>query len=281
VTFDTVMMVDWSGGNDRGLRPKRDAIWTCLAGDAPRYHRNRQVAERYLTHTLRDHATQGMRTLVGFDICFGYPLGFAKALTGSCDTLALWDWFEAQVQDAPEVNNRFDLAGEINARLPGVGPFWGNGLKRDITDLPRKGRARNGHGLPEHRAADAAMKGAFSPWQLAGAGAVGSQVIMGLPLLSRLRHDLGPSVSVWPFQPVDTPIVLAEVFLSLLGSLPTQGEDIRDASQVRTYANLFAQAPTELMDRMLDVRPNEEAWTLGIGFEGELRGFMPRVSLAP
>lgn len=280
MTFDAVLMVDWSGGNDRGLRPKRDAIWTCLAGDTPRYHRNRQMAERYLTDILQDHAGRGVRTLVGFDICFGYPAGFAKALTGSSDTLALWDWFEARVQDAPTANNRFDLAGEINARLPGVGPFWGNGLRRDITHLPRKGRARAGHGLPEHRAADAAMKGAFSPWQLAGAGAVGSQVIMGLPLLSRLRRAIGPNVSVWPFQPDQTPIVLAEVFLSLLGSLPPQGEDIRDAAQVRTYADLFAQAPADLMDRMLNVPPNEEAWTLGIGFEDALRKIMSQVALA-
>lgn len=280
MTFDAVLMVDWSGGNDRGLRPKRDAIWTCLAGDAPRYHRNRQVAEPYLTDTLQDHASRGVRTLVGFDICFGYPAGFAKALTGSSDTLALWDWFEAQVQDAPKANNRFDLAGEINARFPGVGPFWGNGLKRDIDQLPRKGRARTGHGLPEHRAADAAMKGAFTPWQLAGAGAVGSQVIMGLPMLARLRRTLGDSVSVWPFQPVDTPVVLAEVFLSLLGSLPPQSDVIRDAAQVRTYADLFARASPDLMDRMLDVPPNEEAWTLGIGFEDELREIMSHVAPA-
>ena len=29
--FDTVLIVDWSGGNDRGTRPKKDAIWTGIA----------------------------------------------------------------------------------------------------------------------------------------------------------------------------------------------------------------------------------------------------------
>ena len=36
------------GGNDRGATPKKDAIWTCFAGQKPIYHRNRQVAETYL-----------------------------------------------------------------------------------------------------------------------------------------------------------------------------------------------------------------------------------------
>ena len=36
----------------------------------------------------------------------------------------------------------FDVAAEMNRVFPGVGPFWGNGLGRDIPDLPRKGRAR-------------------------------------------------------------------------------------------------------------------------------------------
>ena len=50
--FDTVLMVDWSGGNDRGAKPKKDAIWAALvrggrAGE-PIYLRNRQVAEAWL-----------------------------------------------------------------------------------------------------------------------------------------------------------------------------------------------------------------------------------------
>ena len=44
--FDSFIMVDWSGGNDRGPTPKADAIWTCVAGEAPLYHRNRQLARR-------------------------------------------------------------------------------------------------------------------------------------------------------------------------------------------------------------------------------------------
>ena len=30
MSFDTVVMVDWSGGNDRGAAPKQDAIWAAV-----------------------------------------------------------------------------------------------------------------------------------------------------------------------------------------------------------------------------------------------------------
>jgi len=56
--------------------------------------------------------------------------------------------------------------------LGGIGPFWGNGLKRDIDHLPRKGLARTNADFAEKRAADLAAKGAQSPWKLSGPGSV-------------------------------------------------------------------------------------------------------------
>ena len=29
--FDTIVIVDWSSGNDRGATPKKDAIWAAVA----------------------------------------------------------------------------------------------------------------------------------------------------------------------------------------------------------------------------------------------------------
>ena len=58
--FDRVITVDWSGGNDRGKTPTKDAIWAAIGtgGTAqdPIYLRNRQVAERWLVDTLTDKA---------------------------------------------------------------------------------------------------------------------------------------------------------------------------------------------------------------------------------
>ena len=273
---DAVIMLDWSGGNDRGATPKKDAIWSCIARNGrasdPVYHRNRQVAEAWLTDTLDRLHTAGERVLVGIDLCFAYPQGFATQLIGSEDTLALWDWFAARVEDSPTANNRFDLAGRINALFPGTGPFWFNGLSRDIAHLPRKGNDRKDHGLPEKRAADLAVKGSFSPWQLAGAGAVGGQVIMGLPMLARLRARFGDALSVWPFQPPTGRIVLAETYFSLLPDLVRDDpHPIKDASQVRLYASAFsALSPTELA-ALMDVDATSEGWVLGAGQADVLR----------
>jgi molybdopterin molybdotransferase len=287
MSFDTVIMVDWSGGNDRGATPKKDAIWTCIAragqAEPPLYHRNRQIAETYLQGTLTAEQTAGRRILAAFDLCFAYPAGFTEKLTGSDDPLALWDWFAARVTDTPGLNNRFDLAGQINTQFPGIGPFWGNGRpNHDVLHLPRKGRDRTGHDLPEHRATDLAAPGAFSPWQLSGAGAVGGQVIMGLPMLSRLRHHFGAALSVWPFQPPAADIVLAESYFSLLPVSYLTGHAIRDAAQVALYARAFSALTPDQWQTVLDVVPTAEGWVLGLGHQDLLKGAaMPDLTPPP
>lgn len=274
--FDRVIMVDWSGGNDRGPKPVKDAIWACIGANGttsdPVYLRNRQVAEAWITATLTDLRDAGHRVLIGFDLCFAYPMGFATQLIGSEDTLGLWDWFAARVTDSPTANNRFDLAADINARFPGIGPFWFNGLQRDIPHLPRKGLDRQGHGLPEKRAADLAIKGSFSPWQLAGAGAVGGQVITGLPVLSRLRQHFGHGISVWPFQPPDAQIVVAETYFSMLPDLiSTTEHPVKDAAQVALYARAFSALEHDDMAHLLAVDSTPEGWVLGAGETDRLR----------
>lgn len=275
--FDTVIMVDWSGGNDRGPRPKKDAIWAGVArggvSDPPHYLRNRQVAEQWLGAFFETELGAGRRVLAGFDFPFGYPAGVAAHVTGQADPFALWEWLEARIEDAPKRNNRWQVAAGINALFPGIGPFWGNGSKTDVPGLPRKGRAREGHGVEEFRHVERAAKGTFSVWQLAGAGAVGSQVLMGLPVLARLRRRF--SASVWPFEAPDGALVLAEIWPSLLNDAVkahcTRTGEIRDAAQVRLLARALSALPEEELAGMLSVRSSEEGWILGLGHEDGLR----------
>ncbi len=270
--YDTFIMVDWSGGNDRGPKPVKDAIWACVAragrAETPIYHRNRQVAEKWITDTLNTEVSAGRRCMIGFDFPFGYPVGFAQALTGQADPFAVWDWFESRITDARSDNNRFDLAGEINLALGSNGPFWGNALKRDIVGLPRT-KKEYINPFPDRRSVEMQAAGAFTCWQLAGAGAVGSQVMMGLPVLARLRRAFSDVLAVWPFEPMDRPVSVVEIWPSLLGGVAPKGV-IKDAWQVQTVAQTLSRLDPALLGKMLDVDAPEEGWILGVGYETHL-----------
>ncbi|WP_372570877.1 molybdopterin-binding protein [Ruegeria jejuensis] len=264
--FQTIAMVDWSGGNDTGPRPRKDAIWACIlragACEAPVYLRNRVLAEAWLGDLIETELAAGRRLMLGFDFPFGYPAGFARSITGTDDPLTLWEWFADHIEDTPEHNNRFDLAGQINRRFGGVGPFWGNGLKRDIAGLPRN-KTGYQNPFPDRRAVEHLAKGSFTCWQMSGAGAVGGQVMMGLPVLTRLRHRFAGQIAAWPFEALDKPVAFVEIWPSLtLGASPA--DRIRDAWQVEHVARDLAGLPAEELTRRLTVEAPEEGWILGV-----------------
>lgn len=270
----SVLIVDWSGGNDRGPTPKRDAIWTCLVtpdGEETRYHRNRAVAETAITASIAAEIDAGRPVHAGFDFPFATPAGFAATLTGTDDPRALWDWFAAHVEDAPRANNRFDLAAAINARFPGLGPFWGNGLSRDIPHLPRRGNDRTFRWTPERRTVETRARGAFACWQLSGAGSVGSQMILGMPLLSRLSRRF--ATAAWPWDKGPAPLTLMEIWPSLIAPVireDSRPTDIRDAVQVSVMARTIAAMPKALRDRFLAVTAGPEGWIFGVDRADEL-----------
>ncbi|WP_295509988.1 molybdopterin-binding protein [uncultured Sulfitobacter sp.] len=272
-------MIDWSGGNDTGARPRKDAIWAGVSrGGQPQdpvYLRNRIAAEAWIADLIETELGTDRRVMIGFDFPFGYPAGFAEALTGAPDPLALWDWFEARIKDTGDANNRFDLAGELNLALgDGRGPFWANGLpKRDIPGLPRT-KADYSNPFADKRQSEAQAKGAFTCWQMAGAGAVGSQVFMGLPVLSRLRSRFREKVSVWPFEPLTSQVAFVEIWPSLTVGAAPQGV-IKDAWQVQEAARQISGLSGTALAEMLDVSAPEEGWIFGLGFEDRLRSAAP------
>lgn len=268
MTWDTYLMVDWSGGNDRGAQPKADAIWAGVVQDGtaqePIYFRNRQVFTSWVFDFLDAALAADRKVMVGFDFPFGYPVGFGRHVTGSDDPFVLWEWFADRVEDSPKANNRFDIAGQINGTLPGMGPYWGNGLKRDIAHLPRKGLARDPNPFPERREIETLAKGSFTCWQLAGAGSVGSQIIMGLPVLHKLRMAFAGQIAIWPFEPLTKPIACMEIWPTLFAG-PAPDGMIKDAHQV--IATAKALHARQLTPDHADVAISApvEGWILGIG----------------
>lgn len=238
--FDQYAIVDWSAAGT----PKTGADSICIgsvSGDGPVALYNpatRHAAMEHLRAMIDDATAAGLRLFVGFDFAFGYPVGTAKVLTGKSDWRAIWAKIADLIEDAPDnSNNRFDVAAKLNHEWPGEGPFWGNGLKRDIAGLPR--RKPNGYGdtlPPNKRFADAKITSAQEVWKLSGIGSVGGQTLMGIAALQGLRST--SPVEIWPFETLGegTAHVLAEVYPSIVP--PHPDEAIRDAGQVRMLAEI-------------------------------------------
>ncbi|MEO1314365.1 MAG: precorrin-8X methylmutase, partial [Pseudomonadota bacterium] len=302
--FDTHIVVDWSARSTPSpARPASDAIWWAVVRDgtpeAPVYVRTRADATQRLADLLASEVAAGRRALIGFDFPFGYPEGVAAHLTGTPHAYALWDWIAARVADQPDnANRRFETAAEINAAYPGLGPAWGRPTTWDHPEVPVTMKARHGAGHPpERRRADARSTTAKTVWQLAYAGSVGSQVLLGLPTLKTLREDprLRDVLQVWPFdgglQRPDAQVVLAEIYPSLLQAevhARRQEGEILDAAQVRCMAQAFAgldaagglgplfDGPADLSDGDRAAICTEEAWILGLGAETQLADALPR-----
>ena len=274
MSFDSVVIVDWSAGNDTGPKERKDAIWVgaVLAGveQQPAYMRNRVVAFEYLQKLTKAEIAANRRLMIGFDFPFAYPKGFAAAL--GCETnTEVFDFFSTHLNDTPKGNDRFRLAGALNAHFAGDGPFWFNGLKADVPGLPRKKPVSPIHGQKEKRRVEEQTKGTFTCWQMGGTGAVGGQVMTGMAFLSKLRSAFPKQIAIWPFEPLNKPVALVEIWPSLINpAVRTENGAIKDRAQVRLLANAFAQLPTERLSAMLDVETDEEGWILGAGFQEEL-----------
>jgi len=273
--FDTILIVDWSAGRKSPPRPSKDAIWLGLARagqtEDPIYCRTRAEAEAEIAARITQEQAARRRILIGFDFPFGYPKGFARAVTGSDDPFVLWDWLAARIEDAPDgQNNRYDVAEAINQLFPGPGPFWGKPHKTNWPNIPYRKEGIIYDLVAEKRQCERVSKAASSCFQLAFPPTVGGQVLMGLPVLSRLRRLDG--VAVWPFEPwaaADT--VLVEIWPGLIepavkAAMAKDDGQIRDAVQVTRLALTLSRLPEDALLQMLSGVPpvaREEAWILG------------------
>lgn len=294
--FDRVAILDWSAS---GV-PKtgRDSIWIGVSDARATTSRNiatRAEAEAAILDLAQEAIRSGERLLIGADLNFGAPAGLAKHLTGKAEALALWGWLAERVtDDARNRSNYREVAADINRALPGSGPFWGNGSKAEIKGLPRT-KPTLPNWLFEHRLCDQQSKAeGLQPktlWQLAGAGAVGAQSLLGMPMLHRLKATLGADCAVWPFEPIEgKAVVIAEIYAAFIGPDVKAAEargKVRDAAEVELLsAALWTLARSDSLAPMfkIDADPailREEGWTLGTGHGPALRAAIPASHLPP
>lgn len=285
MSYDLVIAVDWSARSKPSpVTPTKDSIFICVGRrdgvGHPTYHRTRFAAIAYIRGLLDAALAAGERVFLGFDFAFGYPAGFARALTGRGGALAVWDWLAERIEDAPDnSNNRFDVAGQMNRVFPGEGPFWGCPHGRDVPDLPERGSVRKGHGMAERRLVEGIVPSAQPVWKLFTTGSVGSQTLMGVPHLARLRAEYGAAMQVWPMESgwraPEAPITLAEIYPTLMkwrrliplqARFPDEMYHIPDAVQVRDVVECIVtmQALSE-WPRVFggEGDPTEEGWIFG------------------
>ncbi len=263
--FDAYVFVDWSASQ----RPRQgaDSIWIGAAeflnnGDfviaEPINPETRMAAEATVAELLLSHVQAKHRVLVGFDFPYGYPNGWHHALgVNEGNWTALWDLLTQHIADnAHNTNNRFVVANHLNAAAgPAAGPFWGRpqGQQNLYEHLPATRPNVYNDNLAEFRQIEVTLQqqGRWpkSVWQLFYNGSVGSQTLMGIPVLNRLRfHDqLRDCSVVWPFEAgwhcpaTEGPLVVhAEIWP---GAIPVNEHlhDIKDAAQVLSYVEWAAR----------------------------------------
>jgi precorrin-8X/cobalt-precorrin-8 methylmutase len=291
--FDRYIAVDWSANNE----PKsgKDSIWSCLGRDATselqtRNHRTRHSGEAWLLDQLTAAVNTGDRILVGLDFPYGYPAGFAAAL--GVDGKAwrgVWNYLARHVRDDEDnVSNRFEVASDINRKLGRNAPFWGRPEERVLPHLPTTKKVtyrgpRQPSGLPEWRHVEEQLyrlgANPHAVWKLFYTGAVGSQTLLGIPVVKRLRdHPALRDVShVWPFEvlvpsfPAGSAVVVhAEIWPSMVPFAHEFGS-CNDEKQVRAVVQHWRELDRD--DQLLPwfeapaedkLAREEEGWILGV-----------------
>ncbi len=296
--FDAVIIADWTAAEGKKLGDQ--SVWIGVAKRDVRFRlytethnvATRAEGEALLNKLISEHRKRGDRLLVGFDFNFGFPAGTAERLKlPGTPWSAMWKFLASNIVDkADNTNNRYQVAAKMNRLMTDEAwPFWGAPAKQAQRWLTTtKPPAGAGADIPEFRATeDAARKGRLQPksvWQMHGAGAVGGQTLVGLPMVRRLLESLGPSGAVWPFgtgwRALDTADVeplsalVVEVWPSMFPVKPEPGE-FKDQAQVRATAEALAKmdeagdlakafAPPKAADEALIARvEQEEGWILG------------------
>ncbi len=257
--FDAYVIVDWSAA----AKPTSGANSIWIGTQARKVDETLQfsnqnpttrlAAQQVLKDIIEKLVTRGHKVLVGFDFAFGYPAGTAAAakLPGADDApwRAMYDHLSAKVEEREDNSNtRFEIAADLNNAISQAPhPFWGTPKSRQTPTLAmKKGDFSAPNSLPEHRKAEAWIKANFkahpkSVWQLLGAGAVGSQALLGIPTVQYLRREI-PGARIWPFETgfkalqsedlADVSCVFAEIYPSTVQITPKTGE-ILDEAQVR------------------------------------------------
>ena len=160
-----VIAVDWSGDRRSEDSIGAGTLWLAEVDDGVLSHLAPTSRRGAVGHVLRCAAADP-DLVVGLDVAFSYPAWFLRSLAMT-SVAELWAGMDRSLSSQP--------------------PFWGwKGSRKPPPDPLR----------PLLRRTDAALPPAKSPFQVAGAGAVGTGTLAAFAHLAALA-DAG--ASIWPF----------------------------------------------------------------------------------
>ncbi len=296
--FNGYIMVDWSAASSRTTG--KDSIWVAeLIGNVNNViltnYPTRSCFLKYLKGKMEEATKNKKRLLIGFDFPFGYPANaYGKFIFKDCnDWKDLWKLISTNIKDDiknyKNWNNRFYVASDFNKCFPdNKGPFWGHptGKNHDgqypylENEKPKiySEKLISEFRLVEKKLGEKTGKQAKSVWQLFCGVTVGSQTLMGIPILNKLHKEF--DCAVWPFDLINEDpkkqFVLAEIYPSIWRR--QKKHPIKDADQVYTVAkNIAYLDETNTLKNLLqaphihskkDDIIKKEGWILGVDKNG-------------
>ncbi len=211
VIAERVVAVDWSG--DRSAAGQRRKIWAGVwtAGASVRLENKKTRLE--LIDWLVGLAGETPQMVVGVDFCFSYPAWFVKEQRARTASV-FWEivarrgeeWLSSGCADARFWGRKGTLRdGKVPVEFQGAG-------KEQMFRLADLACKVQGRILDPTEAAKVKGIAPKSPFQIGGAGAVGTGTLRGIPILSRL---VNAGFSIWPFDATRLPMVV-EIYPRLL-----------------------------------------------------------------
>ncbi len=299
-------MVDWSGADSRTTGA--DSIWVAeLLGDLTQIklmnYPTRTCVRKYLKGKMAEATENKKRLLIGFDFAFGYPAsayGDFKCKNWENLSRLINKKIMDDIDGNKNKNNRFDVGDELNKYFTDSdGPFWGHRTDKNYKvkhcNLFNERPKNYGEGLPlEFRYVEDVLRetskknkkqrtvNPLSVWKLFNGATVGSQTLMGIPTLRKLKECTNSAI--WPFESIDDTDkhVIAEIYPSIWNEDEKNTGLVKDAGQVKTVVQqIFCHDNHKngCLKKLLkvpydhdkkDIITEKEGWILGVNKAGEV-----------
>lgn len=203
---ETLIAIDWSGR--KGPDQKRH-IWAGV-WRAGRVELHSGKTREELCAWLIEQARESKNLVVGIDFCFSYPAWFLREL-GAKSAIEFWEMVRARHSDHWLSKDCEDVRfwGRPRKKPPEFCGETGADKMLRLADRECKLACYIAKKQEAEKVKGIAPK---SPFQIGGAGAVGTGTLRGIPLLPTLREG---GFAVWPFDEPRLPMLI-EIYPRLL-----------------------------------------------------------------